>query len=253
MWYYAAGDEQIGPIEDTAFRELVSTGAIGANTLVWRDGMSDWAPYGTLQQRMAAVETGGATVPCVECGAHFSPDEMVIFDGRAVCAGCKDLFFQRLREGHAHAGDLIYASVVVRFFALLIDAIILSVGMGILVVGMMVLVGLFGISGGASSDAEAAFALSLGLGFFGLFLGGIVFYFTWFVGRYGATPGKMVLGIKIVRPDGGPVSYLRAFARMWALELSRMIFYIGFVIAFFDDQKRALHDHICDTRVVQKR
>jgi uncharacterized RDD family membrane protein YckC len=27
---------------------------------------------------------------------------------------------------------------------------------------------------------------------------------------------------------------------------------IGFVMAVFDGQKRALHDHICDTRVVHK-
>lgn len=254
MWYYAAGDEQVGPVEEAAFFDLVSQGVVGSNTLVWREGMSDWAAYGTVQQTMAVGAVGdGGMVPCAECGNYFPPEETVNFDGRAVCAGCKDLYFQRLREGHAPANDLVYASVLVRFFALLLDGLILGFGMGILVVGMMLIAGLSGLDGGQSSDAEAVFVFSLGMGFVGLFLGGTIFYFTWFVGKYGATPGKMVLGIKIVRADGGPVSYLRAFARMWALELSRMIFYIGFIIAFFDDQKRALHDHICDTRVIQNR
>jgi uncharacterized RDD family membrane protein YckC len=31
-----------------------------------------------------------------------------------------------------------------------------------------------------------------------------------------------------------------------------MILLIGFIMAAFDDQKRTLHDRICETRVVQK-
>ena len=32
-----------------------------------------------------------------------------------------------------------------------------------------------------------------------------------------------------------------------------MILWIGFIIAGFDSEKRALHDHICGTRVVYTR
>jgi len=32
--------------------------------------------------------------------------------------------------------------------------------------------------------------------------------------------------------------------------LSRIICDIGYIIAVFDSEKRALHDHICNTRVV---
>jgi len=31
-----------------------------------------------------------------------------------------------------------------------------------------------------------------------------------------------------------------------------MVCYIGYLIVAFDDQKRALHDHICNTRVIYK-
>jgi hypothetical protein len=31
-----------------------------------------------------------------------------------------------------------------------------------------------------------------------------------------------------------------------------MVCYIGYIIAAFDGQKRALHDHMCDTRVIYK-
>jgi len=77
-------------------------------------------------------------------------------------------------------------------------------------------------------------------------------YTTYCVGRWGATPGKMACGLKIVTSEGGRVSYLRAFGRYWAEQLSGMLLYIGYIIAAFDAEKRSLHDHICGTRVVKK-
>ena len=35
------------------------------------------------------------------------------------------------------------------------------------------------------------------------------------------------------------------------LSLSIVMLGIGYLIAAFDDQKRTLHDHICDTRVIR--
>ena len=52
--------------------------------------------------------------------------------------------------------------------------------------------------------------------------------------------------------DGSKISYQRAFGRAWADILSGMICYIGYIIAGFDKEKRALHDHICQTRVIYK-
>jgi len=40
--------------------------------------------------------------------------------------------------------------------------------------------------------------------------------------------------------------------RFFATMLSQLTLYIGYIIAAFDDEKRSLHDHICDTRVVYK-
>jgi len=78
-----------------------------------------------------------------------------------------------------------------------------------------------------------------------------VAYEVFFVGRYGATPGKMACHLKIVMPDGSPVTYARALARYFASILSWITLMIGFIIAGFDAEKRALHDHICNTRVVR--
>lgn len=77
-------------------------------------------------------------------------------------------------------------------------------------------------------------------------------YSTAFVGRYGATPGKMAAGLKVVTPDGGPVSYGTALCRYFGEILSSVILGIGYLMVAFDVQKRALHDRICRTRVVFK-
>ncbi len=61
-----------------------------------------------------------------------------------------------------------------------------------------------------------------------------------------------MFGLKVIRSDGSPISYWRAFGRYLGTQLSSLTLMIGYIIAAFDDEKRALHDHICDTRVVRK-
>jgi uncharacterized RDD family membrane protein YckC len=73
-----------------------------------------------------------------------------------------------------------------------------------------------------------------------------------FVGRYAATPGKMLVKIKVVTADGTRVSYLRALARQGGHVVSGMTCMIGYLLPLFDDEKRALHDYICNTRVIKK-
>lgn len=42
MWYYAQAGERQGPIEEQALRELLNQGKLGAETLVWTQGMAQW-------------------------------------------------------------------------------------------------------------------------------------------------------------------------------------------------------------------
>ena len=62
----------------------------------------------------------------------------------------------------------------------------------------------------------------------------------------------MICRLKVVRPNGEPVTYLRAFGRAVAEMLSNYLMLIGYLMAAFDSEKRSLHDRICDTRVVYK-
>ena len=62
----------------------------------------------------------------------------------------------------------------------------------------------------------------------------------------------MACGLRVLTAEGGKLTYGRATGRAFAEILSGMICYIGYIIVGFDDQKRALHDHICSTRVIYK-
>lgn len=79
----------------------------------------------------------------------------------------------------------------------------------------------------------------------------------WFLYQRSQTLGKMALGIRIVRPDGGYATFGRSFGlRMVALGLVGWIPFIGPFVGFIDalfifgSSRRCLHDYVADTIVV---
>lgn len=44
QWYFAEGNDQRGPAEEREIPDLIESGAIAPDTLVWRDGLADWEP-----------------------------------------------------------------------------------------------------------------------------------------------------------------------------------------------------------------
>jgi uncharacterized RDD family membrane protein YckC len=88
------------------------------------------------------------------------------------------------------------------------------------------------------------------LGYFGRMLIEMA-YWTVAIGWKGRTVGKMMLGMKVVRPDGSRVSYLRAFGRYWGYVLCYLTLGFGFLAIAWNKQKRGLHDLVCDTMVIK--
>jgi uncharacterized RDD family membrane protein YckC len=150
---------------------------------------------------------------------------------------------QKIKEGVAVSGDMDYAGFWLRFGAWFIDYIILGIASMIIYLPMT-LMGVF------SMDKPSVF---LSFQLISTVLNFVIpaAYETWFVGKYAATPGKMACKIKVVMADGGKVSFGRAVGRHFAKYISGLILGIGYIMAGFDDQKRALHDRICDTRVIK--
>jgi uncharacterized RDD family membrane protein YckC/transcription elongation factor Elf1 len=79
-----------------------------------------------------------------------------------------------------------------------------------------------------------------------------LFYWIFFTGYCGQTPGKMLLRIQVVTTDGAPLSYGKTFYReVIGKFLSGIIFAIGYLMAAFDDQKQGLHDRMAKTYVIK--
>lgn len=251
-WYYADGGRQVGPIEESALDELVRSGLVRDDTLVWREGMPNWQPHGTVRAPKPAAPMPAQLIPdtayCSECGRPFPTAQLVPIGNASVCAQCKPVFLQRMREGGQSLGVRRYAGFWIRFVARVLDGVILGVVIAVVNVPVQIMVGLGSIRGDQAGALPLVFGL-MGVMILVDFALGFA-YEVYFVSTRGATPGKMILGLKIIRSDGGPLSVGQAVGRYFAYLLDSFTMLIGFIMAGFDDQKRALHDRICDTRVI---
>jgi len=248
--YYADGGRQVGPIDKTELQSLIKNRKVDSQTLVWQPGMQGWEKLGLFVRRKAhggsqAVQTASPVKQslCSECGQTFAENDMIRFAEAWVCAGCKPLFVQKIKEGVTIAGEMEYAGFWIRVGAWFIDYIILAIVSAIVYVPLTFM-------GFSSFDEPAAFAIiQLVSGVLNFIIPAV--YESWFVGKYAATPGKMACKLKVVMSEGDPVSFARAIGRHFAKYISGLILGIGYIMAGFDEQKRALHDRICDTRVIK--
>jgi uncharacterized RDD family membrane protein YckC len=213
-WYYSDGAKQVGPIEETELNRLVTLGAVRSDTLVWHEGLPSWQPLGVVRGMHPAAT--------VIAGRH-------------------------------------YGGFWIRFLARVIDGILLGVINAVVRIPLMLMfgIGTMGMRGlGRGSGAGLIFAPAmmgvLGLSaLIGVALGAA--YEVYFLSTNGATPGKMALGLRVIRADGGPISPMLALGRHFAMWVSAFILMIGYIMAGFDPEKRALHDRICETRVIYSR
>jgi uncharacterized RDD family membrane protein YckC len=69
----------------------------------------------------------------------------------------------------------------------------------------------------------------------------------------GQTVGKMAMAIRVVRRDGRPLGVGVSLIRLIGYLLSTLPLFAGFLMIAFDQQRRALHDRLADTLVVEPR
>ncbi|MGD9260520.1 MAG: DUF4339 domain-containing protein, partial [Desulfobacterales bacterium] len=109
--YYADGEQQKGPIGKNELQALITAKRINTKTLVWQPGMENWQELGVfVRSRYAkAAPSHESSVPakqsvCAECAKSFSQDEMIRFQESWVCADCKPIFIQKIKEGVSVCG-----------------------------------------------------------------------------------------------------------------------------------------------------
>lgn len=189
-------------------------------------------------------------VACSQCGRMFAYSDLVQIAGNWVCANCKSAFLSRLMaSGAAVTSRWHYGGFWIRFVAVFIDGIaldIVAIPIMLLVVGRAMLP-----VGAARPNPAAITGAMLTMNFAFILIA--VLYEASMIHYFGATLGKMAVGVKVVRTDGSGISWGISIARYFMKMVSGIILGIGYIMAGFDGEKRALHDRVCDTRVAYKR
>jgi uncharacterized RDD family membrane protein YckC len=242
-WYYENDGVQVGPLTDDEFRRTVLGGKVTSSTRVWNETLRGWTLYGDLQGGSTGAE-GRLAAICSQCGRQFHEDDMLRYQNAWICGECKPVFFQRLKEAGSVPGTYEYGGFWIRFVAKFVDGIILGAVYGVFVIAFMTLTVVL------AKDRTLLNLTTIALWLIEMTIA--IGYSIYFVGKYGATPGKMVTGLKIIMADGEPLNYGRATGRFFAEMVSAFACYIGYIMAGFDEEKRSLHDRICNTRVVRK-
>jgi uncharacterized RDD family membrane protein YckC len=273
-WYYAENNHRIGPLTNEQMNDALQDGKITANTLIWRTGLKDWMSYKDYLQMISPQKTPpqqesvsarpltdaepmeaepapkralsqptAGSKQCAQCKRSFSTEDMIRYGQSYICANCKPLFVQKLKEGAPTATSLRYAGFWIRFVAKFADGIIYTLISQVFgfAIGFLLNV----VTQGQTNQflgLAITMLINLGIG---------IAYTVYFLGKFAATPGKMIFKLKVIRSDASPISYQRALARYFAEVVSSLTLTIGYLMAAFDkEEHRALHDRICDTRVV---
>lgn len=192
---------------------------------------------------------GVPNVVCSQCQRLVPSHETVTYQGMAVCAQCKPAFFQRIQEGGGVAnvdfGQLRYAGFGVRFLAKLIDGIVLLLAQQLIQIPVALVLPLTQSTPGPFAAFGPGMLVTTAIGQL-MQLG----YQSYFIGKRGGTPGKLLMKLKVVAPDGSALSYKGGALRGLAELVTSLTCGIGYLLAINDPERRTLHDRIASTRVV---
>jgi uncharacterized RDD family membrane protein YckC len=140
-----------------------------------------------------------------------------------------------------------YAGFVTRLVAFVIDRAVISIIVLLIVASVKYVLDAFAINQlfgfqDILPSVAAAFAV-------GAYVVVLFFYNIGFWMLAGQTPGKRLLGARIVRTDGGRVRFGNAVRRQIGYVISGMLF-LGFLWILFDNRRQGFHDKLAGTYVV---
>lgn len=122
------------------------------------------------------------------------------------------------------------ADLTTRLFALFIDGFILSM-----------------IGGLSSAGARSFWGFGVGL------LISVAYTWYFLTQHNGQTPGKMLLGIRVIKADGSRLMDKDAVIRYFGYYLNSLpfLFGLGWLWAIFDKNAQGFHDKLANTYVVK--
>jgi uncharacterized RDD family membrane protein YckC len=186
------------------------------------------------------VDVSEGVQPCTRCGNAFCGDCVVMIHGRPYCATCKGEKLLDVQSG-TDGGRLPLATIGRRFAALWIDRMMI-VGGGV----ALIIAGAF-LSKSTDSDWFGALMIA-GIGV--IFLGYIL-YEALMLSHRGQTVGKMALKIRVVRPDGTPITTGQAWGRsLLRGVMVHVLSLLNYIPALATKEKTCVHDLVANTRVI---
>jgi TonB family protein len=186
---------------------------------------------------------------CVGCGAQIQSGMRTCTNCGASVAdatGASPPPLPPLAVSGGERSDIVYAGFLRRFVALFVDSLVLSV----VIVSLAFVVGFrWNFFSGPFEDN-----IGTGRGLYDLFWLVIapVYYAGMESSPMQATLGKRALGIKVADDAGRRIHFKQALIRWVSAFLSYLTLYIGFAMAAFTERKRALHDFVAGTVVVDR-
>ncbi|HEX3357402.1 MAG TPA: RDD family protein [Tepidisphaeraceae bacterium] len=224
-WFYSRGDAQEGPVTLEQLQELLRTGAIQPDNLVWIEGLTKW----TAAWSIPALATAAAAPVDAGSGAPVLPIGVLGYQSTMLA-------------------EPPYAGFWLRFCATIIDLIItFPVTLAVSFIIGLIAAGTYGIRPGTADwilvkrlIQIAAVAISW------------LYYAAMESSNKQATLGKMVLGLKVTSLDGEPIGFIEATGRYFGKILSGIFFGIGYMMAGWTEKKQTLHDMIASALVVRK-
>lgn len=230
-WFYmdSRGQRQ-GPVADAGVAAAHRHGDLLRDGLVWREGMPQWLPFAQVETEFGLGQPDGAPVPppLPEGPRHLAMAAAV-------------------RSRSVDRNDIVYAGFMRRWAALFLDQMILAVPMVFIVVLLAIPLGLSSHEG-----HNAAGALAQVIYFLLWIIAAPLYYAGQESSVHQATLGKRALGIKVTDDKGQRLDFSHALGRWFAAALSHLTFDVGFLMAAFTERKRALHDMVASTLVVDR-
>lgn len=244
-WYYidesiTSGDRRKGPFSKEEIIDWENRGVINDKTLVWHTGLEDWKPWKKFKEELDREKA----------------NEIIQQTLDAI-----------IKEKKLEQAKPRYAGFWIRTLAYTIDVFFLTILASIV---MIVLQG----TGLLDTEAANAF-LALppeelaqedklleifqipGMMLFLWITSAVQFlYFFIFNWRFDATPGKIILKLKIIKADGSRLGAKGSLLRFFCGTLSSFSFIylygLAYIVALVDSEKRTFHDWVAKTRVIYK-
>jgi uncharacterized RDD family membrane protein YckC len=225
LWFYAQHQKQHGPLPSEEMRTLLSSGRLNKSTMVWSEGMESWVAAGKVEElvgittppvRPPAIMPNPASQPVVEVdtgGAEHSPFRGNGQSGPRPTSSVEASPAQVRSQRAWH-----------RFFARTIDVFL----------GSVIIYTVLGVH-----SMEGFWAYILG----SFVLLALIPVESWCLSRWGMTPGKWILRIRVVHADNRLLTFPEAAKRNlkviitgmgFGLPLLQVLFYVLAYKEFMD-------------------